>query len=597
MTRIGGENEMKLMKQYLELRTHFEKIKESEEIAITVDELATILDCTHRNVMLLLGRMRDQDWIQWIPKRGRGNRSGLFFLMSLDSCHLQFAQHLVEKKDLQSALEQINSISVSSATKQQFHHWLSQTFGYQTEVTDHHVKIDTLRFPLSGPLFSLDPIYTNFASESHLVRQIFDNLVHYNALKQTIEARIAHFWEVNEAGTLWTFYLRKGILFHHGRVLTAEDVQYSLLRAKQSTEKSLYRWIYHEIDRVEALDSTTIRIHLKAPNSLFLPFLSTHRTVIVPKEVCEASIERFGKQPIGTGPFKLISNDQSMCVLEAFPHYYLGRAHLDRVEIWNIPALYKQDHRKLFSDFQVIHNLKVSDSVSTLDQVKHAGTTCKFITFNTLKSGRMLDSDIRLRIKNILHTTYIVENLQAEAKGDEALFLTLDGFVGSSDNKNQYIQNSFFESVLSLCTIPHYEKDARLIQTLCQDAGIQMEIILLTPEEFKGDQRLEADLILFAIVLDHDAELRLVDLYKSMQQHLEPSANKVLDELLEKIIAEPSMEKRTTLFNKIETYLKTKGWIHFLYQKKQKTVFHHSVKGISFESLGWVQFRDIWFKE
>jgi SgrR family transcriptional regulator len=149
---------------------------------------------------------------------------------------------------------------------------------------------------------------------------------------------------------------------------------------------------------------------------------------------------------------------------------------------------------------------------------------------------------------------------------------------------------------LELCTIPHYEKDAYCIQKLCSQAGIEVRVSLLTPDVFKGPKRLEADMILFALVLDNDTELRLIDLYKSMQLHLKPSIRDDLEGKVAAILSEPSPIRRKLQFQEIEHLLIDEGWIHFLYQKHQRTIYHSSVKGIPLDSLDWVEFKDIWFK-
>lgn len=592
---------MKLASHYLRLREHFSEAKESEEIFITVDELADILDCTHRNVLLILNRMSKENWIEWHPKRGRGHRSTLIFLTQAEGLILQLAKNLVEKKDLRGALEQINVSSMPSLIKENFNEWLYSYFGYRTEVKDQR-KIDTLRFPLSGPLVTLDPMHTNFASESHLVKQVFDSLVHYHSLTQTIEPHLAHFWEVNASRTLWTFYLRKGVLFHHGREMTADDVHYSLNRLRLSKERSLYRWVYTQIKQIEIMDPTTIQVELEQPNELFLPFLSTNRAVIVPKDVCEQDVQRFGKTPIGTGPFKLVRNDHSMCELESFPHYFQGRAHLDRLEIWNIPDLYEQERQKHLEHFQIIHNARLPEEGNSAgSQVKRSGTTCKFITFNPLKLGGSMKKPL---LRKAL--CYIMNRQQMIAELDGDSTYEMDGFFTKEatpleplddDTLKALLETGDYQGeVLELCTIPHYELDARVVQRICKQAGIELRVSLLTPEEFKGTQRLTADMILFAVVLDNDIELRLIDLYKSMQAHLEPSMSEQIENLMANILKEPISANRIIQLQKLEEILKQHHLIHFLYKKYQKTVYHSSVKGISLDSLGWVQFKDIWFK-
>jgi MarR-like DNA-binding transcriptional regulator SgrR of sgrS sRNA len=110
-----------------------------------------------------------------------------------------------------------------------------------------------------------------------------------------------------------------------------------------------------------------------------------------------------------------------------------------------------------------------------------------------------------------------------------------------------------------------------------------------------GEARMAADMLLFAIMLDEHRELRLVDLYKSMQQHASDELQSILDRVVERILAEPDAKDRAKLFEQIENQLKERHSLLFLYRKHLKTAFHPSVRGISLESLGWVRFRDIWF--
>ncbi|MFD1907417.1 ABC transporter substrate-binding protein [Paenibacillus rhizoplanae] len=93
---------------------------------------------------------------------------------------------------------------------------------------------------------------------------------------------LAHAWETDGSRTAWTFHLRKEVLFHHGKVLTAEDVVYSFERMMSTSQRMLYSYIVKEIQAVQALNASTVRILLKKPNELFLPFLCTSRAAIVP---------------------------------------------------------------------------------------------------------------------------------------------------------------------------------------------------------------------------------------------------------------------------------------------------------------------------
>ncbi|QGQ95335.1 ABC transporter substrate-binding protein [Paenibacillus psychroresistens] len=585
---------MKMANHYIRLREHLSLPEGVQEAIVTLDELAAILDCTHRNVVLILKRLADKQWLIWSPKRGRGNKSTLTFLVKSEELVLQIARNFVEKKDLRSAMDYINRPSLPQLSREHFNEWLFSYFGYRAELKDHK-KIDLLRFPLSQAFYTLDPAFINYSSESHLVNQIFDSLVRYNPQNQMIEAHIAHAWEIDTSRTVWTFFLRKGVLFHNGKELHAEDVRFTLNRLRHVNPRSLYRWAHLYIRQINVLDANTLQIVLNEPNELFAHFLSTNRAAIIPIDYGGETKERFAKAPIGTGPFKLVKNDGSICVLEAFQPYFQGRAHLDQLEIWNIPDLYEHKQSKSFEGFQILHNFRLPDHAeeTSWNQV-HRGEICKFITLNLLKEGPLKEVETRRIV-----TEMIRQHLHLDT-AKEGISPT-DGFLDkelSELNTEELFANesASLTDTLVLCTIPQYEADAIMLQKVCQLAGIKLQIKLLPLAQFQGEQRLEADFILFAVMLDNDKELRLIDLYKSMQQHVGQAVKLQMEFYLETIIHEIDPLIRTKQFIALERMLKDIHAIHFLYRKQLKTVYHPSVKGISMDSLGWMEFKNIWFR-
>jgi MarR-like DNA-binding transcriptional regulator SgrR of sgrS sRNA len=589
---------MKMANHYIQLREHLPLPADKHEIEITLDELAAILDCTHRNVVLILRRMTDLKWVLWTPKRGRGNKSTLTFLTRSEDLVLQIARDFVEKKDLRSALDYINRPSLPQLTREHFNEWLYSYFGYRAELKDHK-KVDLLRFPLSQAFYTLDPAFINYSSESHLVNQIFDSMVRFNPLARVIEPHIAHAWEIDETRTKWTFFLRKGVLFHNGRELAAEDIKFTLDRLRQANTRSLYRWAHMQIKRITVLEATVLQIELNEPNELFLHFLSTNRAAIVPKDYGGLEAARFAKAPLGTGPFKLVKNDGSICVLEAFQPYFQGRAHLDQVEIWNIPAMYEHKQSNSFEGFQILDNFRLAEQAEEKSwNQMHRGEICKFVTLNLLKAGPLKSAKLRAALSKA-----IKQNLKPETAGEGIHatngFLDKDNEAESdygSSNEDDLEMVGYRGEVLELCTIPQYEADAVLLQDACKSAGVEIHISLLPLEQFQGERRLQADLILFAVMLDNDAELRIIDLYKSMQQHVGLTVGAQMEQSLKAIIHESDPRSRLQQFVALERMLKDTHAIHFLYRKQLKTVYHPSVKGISMDSLGWVEFKNIWFR-
>ncbi|WP_138755592.1 ABC transporter substrate-binding protein [Paenibacillus sinopodophylli] len=594
---------MKIRRHYLTIRRSYPNIQEHSPFEVTTQELANLLECTHRNMVLLLKRMQQEEWLVWEPKRGRGNRSALTFLMSKEEVALLEAQEMMHKQDLHAALELLQQIDDSPIVRDQFQEWLSGQFGFHSEVQGKR-RTDILRFPLPQTIYSLDPAAIHYTGESHLVYQLFDGLVRIDPRGEQILPHLAHAWEVDTSRTRWTFYLRKGILFHHGRELDSSDVKFSLERLKQLAPLGLYSWVYSAIVAMDTPDDTTIRIQLAQPNEAFLAFLATNRASIVPQDACIASGEHFGSKPIGTGPFRLTGNEQGVWILEAFAAYFQGRAFLDRVEIWTVAEEATRENQAELQSFQIMHNARLSDmAAERWQQVRQSGMTCKFITVNEQKDGLLANPAILAQVNRAIERSELLKLLSGDViEGVNSFWpewtedLQSVPMAADFESIKQGLADSGYQGeALVLATIPQYAADAEMIRQVCARSGIPLTISLIPAEQFKGSARMSADLLLFAVMLDEHRELRLIDLYKSMQQHALPNVHDKLEQGIRAILSEPDRMRRTATFIDIEEQLKTRNSLLFLYRKHLKTAFHPSVRGISLESLGWVRFRDIWF--
>ena len=129
-------------------------------------------------------------------------------------------------------------------------------------------RIDTLRIPQETPFQTLDPTQAYMWGEVGVVAEVYDRLVEYNAERRMCESSLAIAWESNHEGTEWTFYLHKGIRFHHGKVLDAEDVKYTFERIISDQENPCGS-LFGSIHRIETFDELTVRFVLRFPHFMF----------------------------------------------------------------------------------------------------------------------------------------------------------------------------------------------------------------------------------------------------------------------------------------------------------------------------------------
>lgn len=177
---------------------------------------------------------------------------------------------------------------------------------------------------------TLDPALAYDIASAMVIQNIFDTLVTYKPGTTELVGKLAERWESNENATVWTFYLRKGVKFHDGTELTAEDVKYSIDRAIELQGPPAF--LLDVVDRVEAVDDYTVRFILKYPFAPFPSLAAFMITAPVSPEAVEKYGEEFAEKPVGTGPFKLESWVKGQeVVLVANEDYWRGKPKVDKI--------------------------------------------------------------------------------------------------------------------------------------------------------------------------------------------------------------------------------------------------------------------------
>lgn len=203
---------------------------------------------------------------------------------------------------------------------------------------------DILRTAHGNPA-TLDPAFCTDTVSANVIQNLFNGLTQFGPDARVVPC-LAAGWELSSDSKTWTFTLRKGVRFHNGRELHAEDVKFSLERLLEPRVKSPHGWLLEMVDGAKEFASgraSGVRgIRVTGPHVVaitleypFNPFLSNMAYVgagIVPKEAAIKS--DFWRRPIGTGPFRLAEwQDEERLVLEANADYFEGRPFLDRVEV------------------------------------------------------------------------------------------------------------------------------------------------------------------------------------------------------------------------------------------------------------------------
>ena len=201
------------------------------------------------------------------------------------------------------------------------------------------------RRPLGGDPATLDPARISDIYGLSVSQQIFDGLVEFDHTL-TIVPAIARYWKATRDGLTWTFTLRRGVKFHHGGEVMADDVVYSLTRLLDPKTKSAAADLFvniqgaqefregraSRVSGITALDASTVRIVLDEAQTPLVSMLAVGHAKIVPRNRATEQGEAFGTAPVGTGPFRFERWARGKeIVLAANPDYFGGRPRLSRV--------------------------------------------------------------------------------------------------------------------------------------------------------------------------------------------------------------------------------------------------------------------------
>jgi peptide/nickel transport system substrate-binding protein/oligopeptide transport system substrate-binding protein len=288
----------------------------------------------------------------------------------------------------------------------------------------------TYRRPLGNDPATFDPARIVDVYGGSVAQQVFDGLVRFDQTL-TIAPALAEFWKLSRDGLTWTFTLRKGVRFHHGREVTADDVVFSLTRLLDPRVKSgaadLLSVVRGAADFREgrarsvagltALDRHTVQIVLTEPFTGFASVLAVRHASIVPRDLVERDPERFGMSPSGTGPFRFERWERGKeIVLTAYREYFDGPPGLARVIYRVFPgepsdAMYEEFERGGLEDSPLpVRNYRAAVADTRYQHVKRAMFSVRFYGFNT-RVKPLDDRRVRQAINHAVNREALIEEL------------------------------------------------------------------------------------------------------------------------------------------------------------------------------------------
>lgn len=246
---------------------------------------------------------------------------------------------------------------------------------------------DTITWGQGADVTSFDPHVGRQTPAVTVTSHIFDTLVEVDGVTNEVIPQIAESWE-QLSDTDYRFHIRKGIKFHDGSDLTAEDVKFSLERAIAS---SFIAYVTDFISAVKIEDPYTVIVTTKEPYGPTLRNLSVPFVAILPKAYTEANPDAILQHPIGCGPYKFVSWIQSdSCTMEAFEDYYGGVPKTQNLVMKVIPEASQRTIALQTGEIDLAYDIPTNDRKivqgdQNLTLFTAPSLTCTYMSMNTLK--------------------------------------------------------------------------------------------------------------------------------------------------------------------------------------------------------------------
>jgi peptide/nickel transport system substrate-binding protein len=290
-----------------------------------------------------------------------------------------------------------------------------------------------LRIGMAADITSIDPHAVNITPNNNVSWHLYDALARVDEDTRII-AGLAESWRAVDPLT-WEFQLRRGVKFHDGAELTADDVIASLERPAKLANSQYATFVQRLVAR-EAPDKYTVRVKTATPYAM-VPY-DLHSVFIIPRRLAAAPSEDFdaGKAAIGTGPYKLVRFARGDRVeLVRNDDYWGAKPAWARVTLRVMPTDPTRIAALLAGDVDVIENIPTADLAKLktnarfalaqkvswrtiffhLDQGRDRSPLLTDLTGKPLDKNPFKDARVRQAISKAINRQAIVERVMEGA--------------------------------------------------------------------------------------------------------------------------------------------------------------------------------------
>lgn len=446
-----------------------------------------------------------------------------------------------------------------------------------------------LGMPLEPP--HLDPTAGAAAAiDEVLYANVFEGLTRIGSKGEVLPA-LAESWTVSDDGKVYTFKLRAGAKFHDGTAFDAEDVKFSLDRARAENSTNAQKALFAAIDTVEVVDPTTVKVTLKNPQGSFLYNMGWGDAVIVAPESAETNKEK----PIGTGPFKFDNwaKGSSITIVKN-PDYWGEPVALDKAEFRIVPDAAAAIPALLSGDVQAFPNVGVGDALAQIQsdprfKVVIGATEGETILSTNNKKAPFDKLEVRQAIAHTLDRKAIIDAassglgtpIGSHFSPANAAYVDLTGTYPHDIAKAKELLKAAglengFKATLKLPPVGYARDGGQVIAAELREIGIDLEIIPVEWADWLKQVFTEKD---YDLTIVSHTEPNDIGIYARKDYYFQYD-NPEFDKIIAELDVTADAAKRNELYGKAQKILADDAVNGFLFELPKIGIWDAKVEGL-----------------
>lgn len=481
------------------------------------------------------------------------------------------------------------------------------------DVKAQELKKNKISIAMKADPKTLDPQKSIDTMSNKSITLIYDTLLDLDE-NLNLKPNLAESWErLDDCNVV--FHLKKGVKFHNGEELKAEDVKFTLERAASSPQ-TLY--LFKPITKVTVIDDYTVQVTTDKPFGALLNNLAAVQGGIVSKKAVLKYGDDYVNHPVGTGQYKLKEwLPGNRIVFEGFKDAYQGAPNFEELTYLTIPEVSNRMIALETGEVDVAFDIGIMDketieNSNNLELVEVESPALLYLGFdqtNPIYQNKKLREAIAYAIDNQTFVDVVFRG--SAVAGDSPLPKASPAYNGNVKKYNQDIEKA--KKLLAEAGYPN----GLDIELWCMDDGPRVDMCVIIQDQLKKiGINVEIKIFEFGAYVSKtalpnkelyflswnssgDGDVALYPLFHS-SQHGAPGnrsfySNKEVDKLLDKARVSVDEEERRSLYKEVQNILQEDLAIYALAYPKINLAKNKELKGLIFKKNGDIDITNLSF--